>query len=142
VGGKLGQRPSSCGAQQGQAIGHQPDRAPGIEQHLAGHGVQRADLDRRGAGHVRGEVAGDAGRHLGGSVAVEGDHPDPVGGYPRPRRMPSRAIRVVVLPLLAEAMSWAGPSGSVAAARCSGSSAASRLSAAGAAVEGAIVIGR
>jgi len=38
-------------------------------------------LDRRGTGHVRGEPARDAGRQLGGGVAVEGDHPDPVGGH-------------------------------------------------------------
>ena len=47
-------------------------------------------------------------------------------GTPRVSSTPSRAMRVVVLPLPAGAMIWAGPSGRVAAARCSGSSASSR----------------
>jgi hypothetical protein len=41
--------------------------------------VQRPDLDRLGAGHVRGEPAGDAGRELSGGIAVEGNDPDPIG---------------------------------------------------------------
>ena len=47
------------------------------------------------------------------------------GETPFVRRYPRRAISVVVLPLPAGAMIWAGPSGSVAAAACSGSSASS-----------------
>ena len=46
------------------------------------------------------------------------------GSTPRERSTASRATIVVVLPLPAGAMIWAGPSGRVAAARCSGSSAA------------------
>jgi hypothetical protein len=61
---------------------------------------------------------------------------------PRPRSTPRRAINVVVLPLPAGAMIWAGPSGSMAAARCSASSDPSSPSAAGVVMEGAIVIGR
>jgi mannose-6-phosphate isomerase-like protein (cupin superfamily) len=49
-------------------------------------------------------------------------------GESRRGSTPRRAIRVVVLPLPAGAMVWAGPSGSVAAANCSASSDASRLS--------------
>ncbi len=45
------------------------------------------------------------------------------GATPRARSTARRATIVVVLPLPAGAMIWAGPSGSVAAARCSGSSA-------------------
>ena len=42
----------------------------------------------------------------------------------------------------AGAMTWAGPSGSNAAVRCSGSSDPSWFPAAGAAINGALVIGR
>jgi hypothetical protein len=44
------------------------------------------------------------------------------GETPRASSTPSRAMSVVVLPLPAGAMICDGPSGSVAAARCSGSS--------------------
>lgn len=59
--GKRGQRPPPCGAEQRQLIARQPDRPAGVNKDLARHGVQRPDLDRLGAGHLRGKPAGDAG---------------------------------------------------------------------------------
>lgn len=78
----LGQRPPPRGPQQRQPVVCQPDGPSAVEEDLARHGVQGPDLDRLGAGHVRDEPAGDAGRELGGSIAVEADDPDPAGGNP------------------------------------------------------------
>ena len=63
------------------------------------------------------------------------------GGTPRASSTPSRAISVVVLPLPAGAMIRAGPSGSVAAARCSASRLATSASATAAACAASWVMG-
>jgi hypothetical protein len=76
----VGEHWPTRGAQQREAVGEQPDRAPTIQEHLPRQGVERPDLDRIGSGDVRGQPAGDAGRKLGGSAAVERNDPDPIGG--------------------------------------------------------------
>ena len=75
--------------------------------------------------NARAEASRHPSREVRRGAAVEGDDADPIEAErPASRSTARRATIVVVLPLPAGAMICAGPSGSVAAARCSGSRAA------------------
>ena len=117
--------PAPGGSKQRQAIGDDVAALAGVEEHLPREGVKRADLDRGRVGHRAPRAAARRGqrgpwrrRLLNVTTQIRS------GATPRESSTASRATIVVVLPLPAGAMIWAGPSGSVAAARCSGSSAA------------------
>jgi hypothetical protein len=51
---------------------------PGVEQYLAGHGVQRPDFDHLGASDMRCQPPADPPGQLNGGIAVEGDDADSV----------------------------------------------------------------
>jgi len=77
-------RPAPVVVRRAAGAGDRPPAGPGARHRAAPGGPWRAACGPRSPRRRAraGRVAGDAGRHLGGSVAVEGDHPDPVGGYP------------------------------------------------------------